>query len=87
MLTVSQAALEKFDDTINTMSESPDAGLCLRMVRSEESGLALSLEPVHSEDTTFEYEGRTVLAVPDAFADFCDDMQLDLDDTGNLTLA
>lgn len=87
MLTVSEAALQKFDDTINTMSESPDDGRCLRMVRSEEAGLALSLEPVHNDDKTFEYEGRTVLAVPDAFADFCEDMRLDIDETGNLTLA
>jgi hypothetical protein len=86
MLTVSEAALQKFDDTITTMSESPDDGLCLRMVRSEESGLALSLEPAQSADTTFEYEGRTVLAVPDAYADFCDDKQLDLDESGSLTL-
>ena len=87
MLTVSDAALQKFDDTINTMSESPDDNLCLRMVRGEDSGLALSLEPVQSEDTTFEFEGRTVLAVPDAYVEFCDDKALDLDETGNLTLA
>ncbi|MDZ7644506.1 MAG: hypothetical protein U5K76_10020 [Woeseiaceae bacterium] len=87
MLTVSDAALEKFGETIASMQNSQDDESCLRMVRSEESGLALTLEPPHTDDTTFDFKGRTVLAVPSEFADFCDDKQLDLDSDGNLTLA
>ena len=87
MLTVSNAALEKFDQTINTMDNSTEDDRCLRMVRNEQSGLALSLDAPHRDDTTFEYDGRTVLAVPDALHKFCDDKKLDLDEQGNLTLA
>lgn len=87
MLTVSNAALEKFGSTIAEMSNGSDEDKCLRMVRSEEAGLALTLEPPQVEDQTYEHNGRTVLAVPSEFAEFCDDKQLDLDGDGNLTLA
>lgn len=87
MLTVSEAALERFRETVARMCNSQDDSKCLRFVRSGETGLALSLEMPQSDDTTFDHKGRTVLAVPDELADFCSDKTLDVDDEGNLTLA
>lgn len=87
MLTVSEAALQHFGKTIANMTNSQDDSKCLRLVRSKNAGLALSLELPESDDTTFDYHGRTVLALPDEFADLCSDKELDLDDKGNLTLA
>ncbi|HZW59788.1 MAG TPA: hypothetical protein VFE85_05790 [Woeseiaceae bacterium] len=86
MLTVSEDALQHFGKTIADLTNSSDGSKCLRLVRSEDTGLALSLERPAADDTTFDYRGRTVLALPEEFADLCSDKQLDLDDKGNLTL-
>lgn len=87
MLTVSEAALQHFGETIANLTNSSDDSKCLRLVRSEDSGLALSLEQPASDDTTFDYRGRTVLALPEEFAELCSDKELDLDDEGKITLA
>jgi hypothetical protein len=88
MLTVTETVLQQFDKAIANASDADTEEKCLRIVRSENAGgLSLALQQPAPDDTTFEYEGRTVLAVPETYAKFCDDKTLDLDEEGRLTLA
>lgn len=88
MLTVTDTVLEQFDKAISKASEADEEDKCLRIVRSENAaGLSLALQPPAPGDTTYEYEGRTVLAVPESYAEFCADKTLDIDEEGRLTLA
>ena len=92
MLTVTDTVLEQFDKAIANAnanaSDADTADRCLRIVRSENAGgLSLALQEPSPGDTTYEYEGRTVLAVPATYAEFCEDKTLDIDDDGRLTLA
>lgn len=88
MLTVTDTVLEQFDKAIARASESGDEERCLRIVRSENSpGLSLALQAPSPGDTTYEYQGRTVLAVPETYAEFCADKTLDIDEEGRLTLS
>jgi hypothetical protein len=88
MLTVTETVLEQFDKAIANAADADSEDKCLRIVRSENAGgLSLALQPPAPDDTTYEYEGRTVLAVPESYAEFCADKTLDIDDDGRLTLA
>jgi len=88
MLTVTETVLEQFDKAIANAADADSEDKCLRIVRSENAGgLSLALQPPAPNDTTYEYEGRTVLAVPESYAEFCADKTLDIDDDGRLTLA
>jgi hypothetical protein len=88
MLTVTETVLEQFDKAIANASDAQSEERCLRIVRSEKSaGLSLALQSPAPNDTTYEYEGRTVLAVPATYAEFCEDKTLDIDEEGRLTLA
>ncbi len=88
MLTVTDTVLEQFDKAISKASEADEEDKCLRIVRSENAaGLSLALQSPAPGDTTYEYEGRTVLAVPESYAEFCADKTLDIDEEGRLTLA
>jgi hypothetical protein len=88
MLTVTETVLKQFDKAIANAAAADSEEKCLRIVRSENAGgLSLALQPPAPDDTTFEYEGRTVLAVPETYAKFCEDKTLDIDEKGRLTLA
>jgi hypothetical protein len=88
MLTVTETVLEQFDKAIAHAANADSEEKCLRIVRSENAGgLSLALQSPAPDDTTFEYEGRTVLAVPETYAKFCEDKTLDIDEEGRLTLA
>jgi hypothetical protein len=88
MLTVTDTVLEQFDKAIANASDADTEDRCLRIVRSENAGgLSLALQSPAPNDTTYEYEGRTVLAVPETYAEFCEDKTLDIDEEGRLTLA
>jgi hypothetical protein len=88
MLTVTDTVLEQFDKAISKAQDADAEDKCLRIVRSENAaGLSLALQPPAPGDTTYEYEGRTVLAVPESYAEFCADKTLDIDEEGRLTLA
>ncbi|MEX2495518.1 MAG: hypothetical protein WD448_05475 [Woeseia sp.] len=88
MLNVTETVLEQFDKAISNAADANSEDKCLRIVRSEEAGgLSLALQPPAPDDTTYEYEGRTVLAVPESYAEFCADKTLDIDEEGRLTLA
>lgn len=87
MLTVTDTVLEQFDKAIANAPDTDTEDKCLRIVRNETAGgLSLALQSPSANDTTYEYEGRTVLAVPATYAEFCADKTLDIDDDGRLTL-
>jgi hypothetical protein len=88
MLTVTDTVLKQFDKAIANASDADSEDRCLRIVRSENAGgLSLALQSPAPNDTTYEYEGRTVLAVPETYAEFCEDKTLDIDEEGRFTLA
>lgn len=87
MLTVTDTVLKQFDKAITRAGESVSEDQCLRIVQGKDANLSLALESPEPEDTTYDYEGRTVLAVPEAYAEFCADKTLDIDEDGKLVLA
>lgn len=87
MLTVTETVLKQFDRALAKAGETGGGERCLRIVRGKDANLSLALEAPEPEDTTYEYEGRTVLAVPEAYAEFCEDKTLDMDEQGRLVLS
>lgn len=87
MLTVTETVLKQFDQALAKAGEADGGERCLRIVRGEDSNLSLALESPEPDDTTFDYEGRTVLAVPEVYADFCADKTLDMNEEGKLVLS
>lgn len=87
MLTVTEPVLKQLDKAI-AKADGPEAdSKCVRLVRGEQAGLALKLQTPKDDDTTYEYAGRTVLAVPESCADICADKTLDINEDGRLILA
>ncbi|HUD96909.1 MAG TPA: hypothetical protein VMO24_05155 [Woeseiaceae bacterium] len=87
MLTVTEPVLKQLDKAI-AKAEGPEVeNQCVRLVRGEQAGLALKLQVPKEGDTTFEYEGRTVLAVPESCVEICADKTLDINEEGRLMLA
>jgi hypothetical protein len=86
MLTVTEPVLKQFDRALARAGEGGSGERCLRLVRGHDSNLSLALEAPEPEDTTYEYEGRTVLAVPEEYVEFCADKMLDLDEQGRLVM-
>ena len=86
MLTVTEPVLKQFDRALSRADETGAGSRCLRLVRGHDASLSLTLETPEPGDTTYEYEGRTVLAVPEACAGFCADKMLDMDEQGRLVL-
>jgi hypothetical protein len=64
MLTVTEPVLQQLDKAISKSGDTESDKRCVRLVRDEPAGLALKLQVPEQDDTTYEYEGRTVLAVP-----------------------
>ncbi len=87
MLTVTETVLKQFDRALAKAGESESGERCLRIVRGEDANLSLALQSPEPDDTTYDYEGRTVLAVPEVYADFCADKTLDMNEEGRLILS
>lgn len=87
MLTVTEPVLEQLDKAISKASDPETEDKCVRLVRGEEAGLALKLQTPEEDDTTYQYEGRTVLAVPENCAEICADKTLDINEDGKLVLS
>lgn len=87
MLTVTEPVLEQLDKAISKAGDSESDDKCVRLVRGEQAGLALKLQTPEQDDTTYEYEGRTVLAVPESCAEICADKTLDINPDGKLVLS
>lgn len=86
MLTVTETVLKQFDRALAKAGEAESGERCLRIVRGKDANLSLALETPEPDDTTYDYEGRVVLAVPEVYADFCADKTLDMDEEGRLVL-
>jgi Fe-S cluster assembly iron-binding protein IscA len=78
MLTVTEAASGHLAELL-TDAEAPE-GVAVRFVRQED-GLAMSMDNPQSGDTTFEHEGRTVLALEDEVAQLLTQNTLDIEDS------
>lgn len=87
MLTVTNPVLEQLDKAVTKANEDDSNDKCVRLVRGEEAGLALKLQAPEDDDTTYEYEGRTVLAVPESCVEICADKTLDINNDGRLILS
>lgn len=88
MLTVTNPVLKQFDKAIAKAGESEKTeDKCVRLVKGEQAGLALKLQTPEAQDTTYEFEGRTVLAVPENCAEICSDKTLDINKDGRLVLS
>ena len=83
MLSVTTPALEQLHSSLLT---STDTSKCFRIVPKDESTLTLKYMEFENSDTTFEMKGRTVLAVPEVLAPYCDDKSLDVGGDGGLQL-
>ena len=84
MLSVSTPALEQLH---SSLLSSTDTSKCFRIVPRDEKTLTLRYMEFKDSDKTFEMQGRTVLALPDALAPYCSDKNLDVGKNGNLELA
>lgn len=87
MLTVTEPVLEQLDKAISKVDAESEDEKCVRLVRGEQAGLALKLQSPEKSDTIYEYEGRTVLAVPESCAEICADKTLDINPEGKLILS
>ena len=87
MLTVTEPVLEQLDKAISKASDREKEGKCVRLVKGDEAGLALKLQTPEEDDTTYEFEGRTVLAVPEDCQEVCADKTLDINQDGKLILS
>lgn len=84
MLSVSNPALKQLH---SSLPKSNSAGKSFRIMPQDETNLTLKYMTVEDGDTTFEYEERTVLALPRELAPLCENKRLDLNDDGQLELA
>lgn len=84
MLSVSTPALEQLH---SSLLSSTDTGKCFRIVPRDEATLTLRYMEFEDSDETFEVQGRTVLALPDALVPYCRDKNLDVGEDGKLELA
>ena len=84
MLLVSNPALQQLH---GSLPESTHANKCFRIVPRDEANLTLKYMEVADSDTTYEYQERTVLALPKELSPLCENKTLDLNNEGQLELA
>ncbi len=84
MLSVSNPALQQLH---GSLPESNSVNKCFRIMPQDERNLTLKYMEVEDSDTTFEYEERTVLALPSDLAPLCENKRLDVNNDGQLELA
>ena len=84
MLSVTAPALEQLH---SSLLSSDDKSKCFRIVPKDEATLTLEFMEFEDSDTTYEMQGRTVLALPEILAPYCKDKNLDVNSDGKLELA
>jgi hypothetical protein len=87
MLSVTDPALKQLHDTLTDAPGADDGDKCFRIVPKDAATLTLAYMEPEATDATFEFEGQTVLALPDELKDYCADRSLDINDDGKLELA
>jgi len=83
MLSVSTPALEQLH---SSLSASTSDDKCFRIVPKDTATLTLKYTEIESGDTTFDFNGRTVLALPRELEPYCADKNLEVNDDGGLVL-
>jgi len=84
MFTVTSSALERLHQAIE-QRDAPQSS-CFRIVQRDNKTLGLAIEDPKRSDETYEFNGATVLAVPDSLSEFCQQRTLDVDTHGQLVL-
>lgn len=84
MLSVSEPALEQLHSSLIASTQTDK---CFRIMPKDASNLTLKFTEVHDDDRTFEFNGRTVLALPKRLEPFCTGKVLDVNEKGVLELA
>jgi hypothetical protein len=88
MLSVSNSALKQLHQSLQAVSDTDDENTkCFRITPKDQSSLTLNYSEPAANDTTFEFGGKVVLAVPSELEEFCNDKSLDLNAEGRLELA
>lgn len=86
MLDLSNAAGAQLQHSLKSAQLPESEKKCFRVVPKDDSALTLKLATPAPSDSTFEYAGKVVLAVPEALGPFFEDKTLDVDREGQLKL-
>jgi hypothetical protein len=88
MLKVTDAALQRLLNAVHEAQdpETTTSDACFRIVPNDGASLGLALQSPAPSDLTFEHEGTTVLAIPEALLQVCAQRTLDVDADGYLVL-
>jgi hypothetical protein len=87
MLSVSNSALKQLHQSLQAVSDTEDDNTkCFRIMPKDKTSLTLNYSEPAANDTTFEFEGAVVLAVPKELEEFCNDKNLDVNSEGRLEL-
>jgi hypothetical protein len=84
MLSVSTPALQQLH---SSLMASTDPDKCFRIIPKDAANLTLKYMELQEDDRTFEFDGRTVLALPKELEPICANKLLDINDRGALELA
>lgn len=87
MLSVTKTALKQLYDSLSAASDADDNAKCFRLMPKDASNLTLSYLEPDAGDRTFEFNGRTVLALPKELESYCSDKKLDVGEHGKLEIA
>jgi Fe-S cluster assembly iron-binding protein IscA len=84
MLSVTDTALEQLHESLENAN---DQAKCFRVMPKDAANLTLKYMNAETSDRTFDFKGRTVLALPKELEPYCMNKQLDVNDSGRLELA
>lgn len=88
MLVISENAKQRLHKSLRGRDKPEVRDKCFRIVpTAHEHFLTLQVAEPETDDTTFEYNGRTVLALPKALRRICWDKQLRINSEGRLILS
>ena len=87
MLSVTNSALKQLHHSLQAVSDTEEESKCFRIMPKDKTSLTLNYSEPAANDTTFEFEGKVVLAVPKELEEFCNDKSLDVNSEGRLELA
>jgi len=87
MLNISETARKQLHDSLDGAHRTDVSDKCFRIVpASQEQFLTLRLDKPKPDDTIFEYEGRSVLALPKTLEGICADRRLHVNAEGRLVM-
>lgn len=87
MLSVTDPALQQLHDSLVAISDENSSEKCFRIMPKDDRNLTLEYSVPADSDMTFDFNERTVLAVPKELEDICSNKNLDVNQEGKLELA